>query len=450
MNATDQPAAHPLSDITIDEAMRIALECLKRDELTQAETICQRILASVPDYADAIHYRGVLAHKMGRSEEGIALIRRSLELVPGQADWHSNLGIVLQATDDLEGAIHAFTRAIELQPSHANAHNNVGVLLRVFGRLDEAERVYRKAIELDPGHGDAYHNLAIVLDLMGRTPEAVNAYCKAITLRPYEPETRRMLALAYCHLGRADLAVQLCEEWMRLEPDNPMARHALASCSGRDVPPRASDDYVRIVFDSFATTFEAKLARLHYRAPDLVARALAGTGIEPGGTLDVLDAGCGTGLCAALLAPYARRLVGVDLSRGMLQHARAKQLYDELVEGELTAYLRQHPQTFDAIASADTLVYFGALEPFARAAADSLRDGGVVVFTVEEAGEQEPDDFTLQPHGRYTHKRPYVERVLAACGLVPVITGAELRQEAGRPVAGLVVRATKQAGEHHA
>ena len=37
----------------------------------------------------------------------------------------------------------------------------------------------------------------------------------------------------------------------------------------------------------------------------------------------VLDAGCGTGLCGPLLRPYAKRLVGVDLSSGMLERARA-------------------------------------------------------------------------------------------------------------------------------
>jgi predicted TPR repeat methyltransferase len=46
-------------------------------------------------------------------------------------------------------------------------------------------------------------------------------------------------------------------------------------------------------------------------------------------------------------------------------------------------------------------------------------------------------------HGRYSHAREYVERVLAAAGLQPWITPAELRMESGAPVAGLVIRGTK-------
>ena len=92
--------------------------------------------------------------------------------------------------------------------------------------------------------------------------------------------------------------------------------------------------------------------------------------------LDVLDAGCGTGLCGPLLAPYARRLVGVDLSERMLDQARARDVYDELVKGELTEYLAASAGTFDAIVSADTLVYFGPLEAVAEAAERALRPGG--------------------------------------------------------------------------
>jgi predicted TPR repeat methyltransferase len=238
--------------------------------------------------------------------------------------------------------------------------------------------------------------------------------------------------------------VELCEEWLARRPGDPHALHTRAACSGRDVPPRASDAYVQVVFDSFAESFEAKLAKLHYRAPELVAAAVAGTGIAASRELDVVDLGCGTGLCGLLLAPYARRLVGVDLSEGMLKHASEKHLYDELVQVELTAYLRQLHEAVDLIVSADTLVYFGDLEDVVAAAARALRPGGTFIFTVEEAVDGEATAaFCIQPHGRYNHLAEYVERVLAKAGLQPTIERAELRKEYGLPVAGLVVRGHK-------
>ena len=186
-------------------------------------------------------------------------------------------------------------------------------------------------------------------------------------------------------------------------------------------------------FDSFAASFEAKLAKLQYRAPALVAAALEQTGLTPSRQLDVLDAGCGTGLCGPLVAPYARRLVGVDLSDGMLKHAREKNVYDVLVHEELTACLLQDPAAFDLIISADTLVYFGALEDVAVAAAGALRPGGRFIFTVEEVtGEDASLDYCIRPHGRYNHRASYVEQVLAGAGFSANFQRAELRMESGR------------------
>ena len=262
-----------------------------------------------------------------------------------------------------------------------------------------------------------------------------------ITLRPRHPEARRLLALAHYTLGEVDKAISVFEEWVREEPDDPIARHMLAACSGRDVPERASDAFVEKTFDSFAASFDAKLASLAYRAPSLVAEMLAHAGVAASRSLDVLDAGCGTGLCGPLVAPYARRLVGVDLSEGMLARARARNVYDELARRELTAYLRDSPASFDVIVSADTLVYFGPLDAVAAAAAGALRPGGVLLFTVEELSDGA--GYSINPNGRYRHASGYLERVLADAGLECEIVPAELRLEAGEPVAGLVVRATK-------
>ena len=266
-------------------------------------------------------------------------------------------------------------------------------------------------------------------------------------MRPKDPEARRLLALAHCTLGEVDKAVEIYEEWLKEEPDNAIARHMLAACSGRDVPLAHQTHSSRRTFDSFAASFDSKLAKLAYRAPALVAEMLADSDVDASKGLDVLDAGCGTGLCGPLVAPYARRLVGVDLSDNMIARARARNVYDELVKHELTAYLRDSTRTFDVIVSADTLVYFGPLDDVVAASANALRPGGRLIFTVEELdGAGGEAGYSISPSGRYRHMRAYLERVLANADLRSHIVPAELRLEAGDPVPGLVVQATKPMG----
>ena len=382
--------------------------------------------------------------KQGRNEEAAALIERSLALAADRADYYNNLGITFQSTGRLDQAIDAYRRAIAIDPRNANAHNNLGVLLRTTGKPSEAEVAYRTAIQLEPDHIGAYTNLGILLNGLKRTEEAAACARKVITLRPKHREARRRLALAHCRLGETDAALDIFEKWLEEEPQDPIALHMLAACTGRDVPMRASDAFVQRTFDSFAASFESKLERLSYRAPALVAAMLEHSDLKPSKCLDVLDAGCGTGLCGPLVFPYARRLVGVDLSEGMLAHAKEKHVYDALVKTELTEYLRDNGKGFDLIVSADTLVYFGDLENVLAAAAHALRPNGLLVFTLEHAVGGEADvDYRLELHGRYSHTTAYVERLLAAACLKSEISRAELRMESGAPVAGLLIRATK-------
>ena len=87
-------------------------------------------------------------------------------------------------------------------------------------------------------------------------------------------------------------------------------------------------------------------------------------------------------------------------------------------------------------------MYFGDLRPFCAAAAGALRPSGLLVFTLEQLSGSDID-YRLELHGRYSHSDEYVCRALEDVGLSPEVQRADLRMEAGEPVAGLVIRAAK-------
>ena len=155
--------------------------------------------------------------------------------------------------------------------------------------------------------------------------------------------------------------------------------------------------------------------------------------------MDVLDLGCGTGLCGPLLRPMARTLTGVDLSPAMIDKAREHGVYDRLEVGDLVETLRRFPRGYDLLVAADVFVYLGDLAPAFEAAAASLRPDGLLVFTVEAATEG--DRYQLQHASRrYAHSEAYLRRLAGMYGFEErSLTSIEARADAGRPVKGYMV-----------
>ncbi len=418
----------------------------RQGRLDEAEPLYRQLLRALPDNPDLTHFHGVLLYQRGRVDEALAQVRRSIDLCPQVASWHNNLGnMLLDQRQPLEAA-QAYQRCLALDPENVEVRNNLGCLWRVLGQLSRAEAVLREAIARAPDYCDALTNLALVLAAQDRMDEAMDAGVRALELRPDNPRSRRLLGMLYAQRGRMEMAAQVFRAWLAQSPDDPQARHHLAAVTGQQVPERACDDYVVVEFDRFAASFDAKLASLGYQAPALCAEALDRCVGPPDGGLAVLDAGCGTGLCGPLLRPHARHLVGVDLSGGMLDRARARGVYDRLERSELTAWLQGSAPTFDLVVSADTLCYFGPLQPPLAAARCATRIGGWLVFTVESLDESSTDAFRLLHHGRYAHRRDAVERWLRETGWHEIDSRAVvLRRELGQPVHGWLVSA--RAGE---
>src|SRR6185295_13615566 len=193
-----------LSELSLPEALSVAIQLHRAGHLEEAEIIYRRILEIAPDQSDALHFLGVLSHRRGRSESAIELIERSIAIDPSQPDRYNNLGNVFIELGRLSEATDALEHAIALEPAHADAYNNLGAVLKARGRLEEAAAAYQKAIDLNPNHVNAYNNFGNLLSSRGLIKEAVAYYCKAITLMPNHPQARKLLGIAYYSIGQID------------------------------------------------------------------------------------------------------------------------------------------------------------------------------------------------------------------------------------------------------
>lgn len=413
--------------------------------LTQARSLYLSILAVEPDHVDALHFLGFLSHQMADSDTALKLIRKSLQLQPSNIPAINNLGNVLLDKGQLEEAEACYRKVIEQQPQEASNFSNLCVALRQQGRLEEAIEAGQTSVRMDPKSAMCWYTLGNAYKLAQRSGEAIDCFQRSVELNPRQPiahdalcqVTYRLEGKSFLGRRRWKRTIRAYQQWLASDPDQQLAIFMLKALQNGSKLTRVPDEVIRAQFNKAASRFESRLERLEYRVPALMDGALQKHRGRGRGDLVVLDGGCGTGLCAAMLKRYANSLTGVDLSAEMMRHADKLGLYDELIEQELTAFMQAQTDRFDLVLYADTLCYFGDLHDVIAATCGALRRQGMVIFSVEK--QSTGSGYQLHPNGRYTHTKNYIEKVLRECGFATLeCNGESLRLELGRSVPGLI------------
>jgi predicted TPR repeat methyltransferase len=337
-------------------------------------------------------------------------------------------------------ALAHYRKVLAVNPGYADALVNSAAAVRRSGDTDEAIALWKQVVALRPDCVEAHVYLAETLADLGAVEEARwhALIADALDLPP-RPALRYALGVALARCGLRESAITRLRQCVEGDPhDRYGARLALAALNQGPVPGRASDAFIDRFYAIWADRWDSAGGPFPYRGAQLVADKVSGDG------LDVLDAGCGTGLVGALVRDRSRRLVGVDLSDTMLGLAKYKKVYDELHKGDLIAFMRARPQTCDVVTCAATLIHFGDLGPAFMAAGSVLRAGGAFVFTVFP--NEHAADFSvaaldgLGQGGCFVHGRRYIAETAIANGFsVETIESAIHEYKNGLPITSLVV-----------
>jgi predicted TPR repeat methyltransferase len=470
----------------------------RRGDHAAAEAGYREHLKEFPSDPSALHFLGLLRSHQGRHAEAVKLMTSALEVDSDYVDAWSNLGVAYLKLRDFERAEFCSRKAIELAPNFANAWANLGMTLRARNNCEEALVAWGRALDLQPDMRNIAISYGHLLYRLNRIPEAVEFYARWRSTAPDDPIPQHMLAA----MGGAERPSRASDGYVRatfddfadsfdsnleelgyaaprllfealIQSSNPLPGFLSAPASASPAPPSVGATSGRVAPavdppDAASRTVSparASLDAISGRATSAIGSldaasrtagptsGLAGAGpgrVTPasGQRLDVLDIGCGTGLCGPLWRPLSRRLVGVDLSPGMLSKAALRAVYDQLNCAELSGWLAACEQRFHVAVAADVFCYFGELSAAFKGVASVLRPGGLFACSLEAmpatASADEP--FALLAHGRYQHSRRYLESELSAAGLiVESIATATLRYERQEPVIGLVAVARRPA-----
>ena len=381
----------------------------------------------------------------GEPERAIQLLEHGLQSNFQQPEHRSTaylfLGIFLQRAQAPIAKIEGCYRAsIEALPTSPRGYINLAILFNQAGRFQETLDLLEPVAMRFDNLPKLIYLIAVAHRMLDAFDQSI-AYLRRIVANHDFPPAWELLGRCLTECGQYDAAVDHYRRWLTVKPGQPIATHMLAAMQGEQIPGRASREYVVETFDAFAETFENTLVRLQYRGPEYIQHLITQKlGLPPDAPeLHVLDAGCGTGLVGPVLRPYAKSLVGVDLSASMLELAATKRIYDQLECDDLEAYLQQHPGQFDLIVAADTFNYFGDLASLMPTALAALTGEGWLMFTLEE-GLLTEETYQLRAHGRFAHSPAYIINCLGECGLSGgTMTRVVMRKENDREVFALLI-----------
>jgi TolB-like protein/Tfp pilus assembly protein PilF len=185
-----------------------------------SETGYRRTIAQNPGFANAHHWYADFLSSKGRTEEGLAAIRRARELDPLSPPVAVTEGHVLYFARRFEEALAQIYAQRALFPEFAMVHLDLGRALEEVGRFDEARASFEHGGRLmgaDPG---SFAPLAQLAARSGNTAKAETIVGRLIEARKQRYVSPYTIATVLTAIGDRDRAF----EWMEkaLEERDPM------------------------------------------------------------------------------------------------------------------------------------------------------------------------------------------------------------------------------------
>ncbi|OGT43745.1 MAG: hypothetical protein A3F13_08390 [Gammaproteobacteria bacterium RIFCSPHIGHO2_12_FULL_40_19] len=440
-------------------------------KLTAAQQAYEKAIALKNDYADAVVNLGILFTELENDrdamlhlkkaldinpqlftalnqlsdlylrhdqfDEAIALLLKSLTQSPQNIALNHRLGVAYFRKKDFESAKIQFEAVLMLDHKYPEVNQYIANTLLEMGDHEKALHYYFCQLEINPWFETCY-NIGVLLMMKERLKEALLYFHKAEQMDPHDVATQLNLGSIYLKKNDIHQAIVCYQKANDIKPDDAEIQHILSALTQQKIPDNSPAEYVTHLFDQYAAYYEKHLTDvLKYDVPKKFLNVMQ---LEYPFLSEcrwqIVDLGCGTGLCGPLFKPFSRKLIGVDLSDNMLQIAKQKNCYDKCILDDVVASLNRF-SAVDLILAADVFTYIGDLAPVFSGAKNALLGGGLFIFTVEKTTAE---NFVLQTSIRYAHSKDYLGALIALHHFeVMRFENVELRKQNNNPVEGYLV-----------
>jgi len=377
-------------------------------------------------------------HEAGNYQEAASLYEQLLKHIKDNWFLHYNFGLLLFETGRYSEALSHYMQAAALEKTSNDLYYNLALCQKQCGLLESAVISYKKAIHLEPEDTECRYNLANCFLALDRPHEAIVEFNSVLKLDPLHQSALNNLAYSYHREGVMDQAIYYYKRLLEVNPAHCSADHMVASLTGQQ---RASAplSYVQEVFDNYSIHYEDSLLhKLHYTLPQQL-QSFISLSSGKDSFIRAIDIGCGTGLLGAVLRATTKILDGIDLSPKMIEIAEQKNLYDNLITGDINTMAGiLENKSYDLLVAADVLTYIGDLVPTFQAAYSIASSESVFFFSVENLEESFTEP-VLRKSGRFAHSQSYVKRAALQTGWQTVqFQNIDLRKESGKWIKGVI------------
>lgn len=436
-----------MSDIASDpylQPLQTARDQIAQGDLENAALLLKQVQQQAPNDPRISLLGAALAEKSGDVQSAFKALRHSVAMAPEWWPGLLELALLLARQSQWQEAVEVVERALTIAPQNLQVLSEAINITHRAGHLARAVQHVRQGLELAPGHVALRRLLARDLTQMAQYAEALEVWGALIDENPQDTEALVGRVQTLVSAGQPHQAIQDTIALLALAPGNTVYAYYNTVAHG-NTPSHPPLALIQSLFDGMAAQYNQQVGSgPRYQLSRQVADHILAR--YPDKKLHLLDLGCGTGLLGRLLGRLEGALIGVDLSRGMIDQALRHNVYHRFHHSNLLDVLEETPvASFQVIAALDVFSYTGDLQKAIPNAQRLLVPGGQLMFSCEAASE-DGRDLVLLSSVRYAHKRSHVEALCRAAGFDTVeVQDTVLRHENHEPVHGFVVVAHKPA-----
>ena len=365
----------------------------------KAKKHLQSALRTDPVFVPAMFQLAQIYHIEKAHLNALNLYDKILNIDPTHPECLNKIGLIYLEQDNIDKGIEFLNKALSISSEITDIHHNLACCYLHKKEYQTALSHWITHLKSNKDI-DTYYNIGVCYLYLGRYNDCTDYLFHVIKRDPKHYESLINLGAAFLQKGHIDSACDYYQRAQSIKP-TPSVQYILNALEKKQEVSSVPPEYVTDLFNNYAFHYDNHLVDvLDYQVPKRLRSILpALLNLSPN-SLDCLDLGCGTGLAAEAIFPFKKHLTGIDLSPNMIEQANKKDIYDRLICQDILLPISEYLNQIDLVLTADTLPYFGDLNPIFSLVRTYLKPESHWIFTIETTHK---DSHILNQSARFSH-----------------------------------------------